>query len=84
MSDLPPDLQTEETTEKGHGRIEIRNIATSAEVVPYLEWPGAAQVARLERTREIGAKVSVEVVYLVTSLPPEEAGPERLLALNRR
>jgi hypothetical protein len=40
-------------------------------------------VARLERTRRIGDKESLEVVYLVTSLPAREAGPERLLALNR-
>jgi len=42
-----------ETVEKGHGRIETRRIAVSREVVPYLAWPGLAQVARLERTREV-------------------------------
>jgi Transposase DDE domain len=51
--------------------------------VPYLDWPGLAQVARLTRTREIGGKISVETVYLITSLPAAEASPERLLALNR-
>lgn len=40
-------------------------------------------MARLERTRCIGGKESVEIVYLITSLTAEEAGPERLLALNR-
>ena len=40
-------------------------------------------MARVERTRQIGAKVSIEVVYLITSLTAEEAGPARLLALNR-
>jgi hypothetical protein len=55
----------------------------SAEVVPHLQWPGAAQVARIERTREIGNKTSVEVAYIVTSLPAAVAGPERLLALSR-
>lgn len=51
--------------------------------MPHLDWPGAAQVARIERTRRIGDKVSVEVTYLITSLSPRSAGPERLLALNR-
>ena len=58
-------------------------LPTSAEVVEHLGWPGAAQVARIERTRWIGDKVSTEVAYLVTSLPAAKAGPERLLALSR-
>ena len=69
--------------EKGHGRIETRRIAVSDEIVPYLAWPGLAQVARLERRRTIRGKQTVEIVYLVTSLPPSQAGPERLLALSR-
>lgn len=76
-------MRTAETVDKGHGRIETRRIAVSSEVVPHLDWPGAAQVARLQRTRRIGGKVSVEIVFLITSLSPEAAGPERLLALNR-
>lgn len=69
--------------EKGHGRIETRRIAVSAEIVPYLAWPGLAQVARLERRRTIRGKQTVEIVYLVTSLPAAQAGPERLLVLSR-
>jgi Transposase DDE domain len=52
-------------------------------VVPHLAWPGAAQVARIERTREIGGKVSTETAYIITSLTAAEAGPERLLELSR-
>jgi hypothetical protein len=55
----------------------------SAEVVPHLEWPGAAQVARIERARCIGDKISIEVAYIVTSLTAAEAGPTRLLELAR-
>ena len=51
--------------------------------MPHLEWPGAAQVARIERTRRIGDRESVEVAYIVTSLPATEAGPARLLELSR-
>lgn len=79
----PPDLASAETTGKGHGRIEVRKIAVTSEVVPHLDWPGAAQAVRIERTRIIGDKVSLEVAYLITSLAAGEAGPERLLALNR-
>lgn len=80
---LPPDLTTAETIEKGHGRIETRKIAVSAEVIPHIEWPGAAQVARIERTRWISGKVTMETAYIITSLTADEAGPERLLKLSR-
>ena len=69
--------------EKRHGRIETRQIAASAEVVAHLNWPGAAQVARVWRERRLGNKISTEVAYIVTSLPASEAGPDRLLALVR-
>jgi hypothetical protein len=52
-------------------------------VVAHLGWPGAAQVARIERTRQIGDKVSTEVSYYVSSLSAAEAGPMRLLELAR-
>ena len=49
----------------------------------HLDWPGLAQIARLTRLRKAGGKISAETVYLITSLPLAEAGPERLLALSR-
>ena len=76
-------MRCAETLDKGHGRIEIRKIAISAEVVPYLDWPGAAQVARIERERRIGDKTSKEIAYVVTSLTPAMAGPGRVLDLAR-
>lgn len=56
---------------------------TSAEVVPHLEWPGAARVARIWRERRIGGKVSTETAYIITSLDAAEAPPARLLVLVR-
>lgn len=80
----PRDLRTAETTiEKAHGRIETRAAQVSAEVVDHLGWPGAAQVLRIERTREIKGKVGTEVAYYVTSLTPDEAGADRLMSLAR-
>lgn len=61
----------------------MRRAEVSAEVVAYLGWPGAAQVMRIERTREIKGKASVEIAYFVTSLPKTDAAPARLLALAR-
>ena len=53
-------------------------------MIPHIAWPGAAQVARIERTRWIGGKLSTETAYIVTSLDPTQAGPERLLELSRK
>ena len=51
----------------------------------YLEFPYAIQVFRIHRkTIHIkSGKVTEETAYGVTSLTPEEASPERLLALVR-
>jgi hypothetical protein len=76
-------LREAETVNKDHGRIEVRRVAVTSEVVSYLGWPGAAQVVRIERHRHIKGRDSVEIAYLITSLTAEEAGPERLLELNR-
>ena len=81
-ADPPPDQATVQTVDKAHGRIETRVASTSADVVPHLGWPGAAQVMRVVRTREIGV-ATTEIAYYVTSLPRTEADPARLLALAR-
>jgi hypothetical protein len=70
--------------DKGHGRIEVRKIQTSTALADYLDFPYAAQVFRIERTRlhiKTG-KCEKETVYGITSLP-EETGPGRLLELVR-
>src|SRR5215467_6774558 len=85
---LPPagDRQeTARTVDIGHGRIEQRNITTSEALVGYSDWPGLAQVFEVGRhviTPKTGQE-RVEVVYGVTSLSPERATPERVLALVR-
>jgi predicted transposase YbfD/YdcC len=43
------DYQSAETVNKGHGRIEKRTLQTSVMLNNYLDWPGLAQVYRLER-----------------------------------
>ena len=85
---LPPvgDRQaTAQTVDLGHGRIEQRNLTTSAALVGYSDWPGLAQVFELGRHVVFPktGKERVEVVYGVTSLRPERATPERLLTLVR-
>lgn len=70
---------------KGHGRLERRAIRVSAHLAGYSALPGLAQVAevRTEAVRLATGEVSRRVRYLVTSLPPAQADPPRLLRLSR-
>lgn len=73
------------TVDIGHGRIEQRNITTSAALVGYNDWPGLAQVFEIGRhviTKKTGEERS-EVVYGVTSLRPERVSPGQLLEFVR-
>jgi predicted transposase YbfD/YdcC len=85
---LPPAGDRQEsvrTVDVGHGRIETRNLTTSAALVGYSDWPGLAQVFEVGRhvtTKKTGTE-RVEVVYGVTSLSPERATPGRVLELVR-
>jgi hypothetical protein len=49
----------------------------------YLDWPGVARVGRLEREVTVGGESTVEVAYLITSVPPGEAGAAELLGWLR-
>jgi DDE_Tnp_1-associated/Transposase DDE domain len=77
---LPPAGDRQESTrtvDVGHGRIETRNLTTSAALVGYSDWPGLAQVFEVGRhvITPKTEKERVEVVYGVTSLRPERATP---------
>ena len=72
------------TVERGHGRAdERRRLIASTDLAGYLDWPGAAQVFRLERTWRTRGKRHRALHYGITSLTPEQADPARLLALRR-
>lgn len=65
--------------------MEIRKIWTSTEINDFVIFPHCGQVAHLERYREEikSGKVHEETAYLITSLSPTEANPDRLLSLAR-
>ena len=52
---------------------------TLATLPPYLNWPGAKQICRIERQRTLKGKTTVEVVCAITSLCRREAPAEKLL-----
>jgi hypothetical protein len=76
---------TARTVDRGHGRIEPRHLTTSEALVGDSDGPGLAQVFELGRHGMFPktGKERVEVVDGVTSLRPERATPERLLAWVR-
>ena len=73
------------SVDKGHGRVETREIWLSDALNDYLDWPGVAQVFCLKRTRwEIkGNKSSQTLVYGVTSLSPAQASPAEIIQIIR-
>lgn len=72
--------------EKGHGRIDEREIVTSFRIVGEMEFPFLEQVFRIKRKSEVvkTGKVSEQTIYGITSLPVEEFGARQLLELTRK
>jgi hypothetical protein len=78
------DRREARTTDRGHGRREeARTLVASTDLSTYLDWPGLAQVFRLERTWGARGERKQVLHYGITSLPPTAGPPERLLALKR-
>ena len=71
------------TVDKGHGRREKRTLRTTSLLTLHGTWEGLKQGFELRRERTAGGETSVEVVYGVTSLPPERADAAALLGLMR-
>jgi predicted transposase YbfD/YdcC len=68
-----------------HGRFETRKIWTTTELNGYLDFPHVKQAFVIERDSiaKKSGQPSHDVMYGITSRTPEEAGPERLLTVNR-
>jgi hypothetical protein len=77
-----PQPTTAETVELGHGRIERRRLsALCVAAGPDIDWPGRAQVLRVERevTFKKSGKRRAETVYGITSADDTEADAVCLL-----
>ena len=81
---LSKDFHRAVQVNKGHGRIEKRTILTSSLLNQYLgDWPALAQVFRVETVvwYAHGTRYTRHIRYGFTSLSPDHAGPEQILAL---
>lgn len=69
------------TVDTQSGRVETRTILVVEDKDEYLNWPGAKQVFRLERERldKKTGKKTKEIIYGITSCPPEKLTAKGLL-----
>jgi predicted transposase YbfD/YdcC len=78
------DRRVATTLEYGHGRQqERRELVATTDLTAYLDWPGIAQVFRVERTWTAHGVTKQAVQYGITSLALAHADADRLLALRR-
>ena len=67
-----------------HGdRVERRTLTTTTMLNGYLDWPGVAQVCRVQAEVKKDGEESYEVSYAITSVPRERADAATLLGWHR-
>ena len=68
-----------------HGRIETRKIWITTALNDYLNFPHVRQAFRIERESidKKSGEQSHEIIYGITSAPPEQANAEQVLCDNR-
>ena len=74
-----------EITAPDHGRIETRRIGCSTALNAYLDFPYVGQVFLIEPgslNKKTGAQ-TCEIALGITSRTPQQASPQRVLAVNR-
>lgn len=86
---IETDFQSAKQVSYGHGRIEIRTLQTSQMLNGYSDWPGLAQVYRLERKffwlrQDQVYKTTCQVEFGITSLSRQQASPAKVLQLRRQ
>jgi len=72
-------IRTATSLDRGHGRRVRRTIKVAA-APALLDFTGAVQVAQIRRTRTVAGRKSVEVVYVITSIPTTDASPTQIAA----
>ena len=77
------DSQSYSLVEKGHGRVEERTLRVMPVPAHLKAWPNVKQVLEMTRKRYSKGKESVETVLGITSLSPQEAPLQKLMALWR-
>jgi hypothetical protein len=67
--------------DKGHRRVEIRELQVM-DVPPHLNnWPGIKQILKITRTRIVINKTSIQIAYGITSLSSENANHLKIMKI---
>jgi predicted transposase YbfD/YdcC len=84
FADPHAEVQQAQTLDRQRGRLESRAIKVSRELCSSLQadWPGISHVAQLTRTRTEKGEITIEIVYLISILPPGPDAPLHLLELS--
>ena len=73
LKDLPwKKVPSVSSVDTGHGR-RVRRTVKAVQAPKWVDFPAAAQVLQVRRTRTIKGRKHVEVAYLICSLPMEQA-----------
>ena len=72
--------------QKGHGRLEVREIWTSTQMNEWFakDWAGTAQVFKVRRWVRDREKEREEIAYGITNLSRKQANAEQNLGLNQK
>lgn len=76
-------LDQAQTLDKQHGRVERRILQASTRLAAHLDWPGVAQVCRIDRHTLRDDKQVHETAYAITSVPRPLADAAQLLEWKR-
>lgn len=78
--------ESHKQVQKGHGRLEVREIWTSTQMNEWFakEWAGIAQIFMIRRSVKEGATEREEDVSGFTNLSRKKAHAKRLLELNQQ
>lgn len=80
LKDLPwKDVPATSTSSASHGR-RVRRTVKAIAAPAWVDFPGAAQVLQVRRTRTIKGRKHIEVVYLICSLSMTQAPPATVAA----
>jgi predicted transposase YbfD/YdcC len=80
---MDAERQSARTLNKGHGRVERRELTSTTMLNDHLDWPGVKQVCQIIRTATRKGETTTEVAYGITSVGRERANAQTLLCWNR-
>lgn len=76
---MEAERQEAATFNKGHGRLERRELTSTTLLNEHLDWPGVKQICRIVRTTVRKGTTTKEVQYAITSAGRDRADAPRLM-----